>query len=500
MLQDIKRTAKNSIIYGVGFLLSRLVGFLLIPVYTNEKILTTQQYGIQSIIEISIFLLTTVFGIQISSGFFRLYPDKAYENKKNSIFFTSLVFLFVSGLLMLFLLFIFRNYLSIVLFESTKFSYLIVLLGIATFFEIIFQVPNVLIRIQEKPVLFTGSNLIRLVSSLSFTILFIVYYRRGVEGIYEAYILGQLTYFLMISRFSKRNLEFKFDKEVLKEMLSYCYPLAFSAIAGMILVTTDRYLIKFLKTLDDVAIYSLGFKIANTINFLVVASINLALSPILVKKMNDPNNKRFYSKTLTYTVFTVMFFVMGLSFFAKEIIMLTAQHQQYWISYKFVPYIAFGSIFFMLKDLVNIGILISKKTSKIAFVVITMSAINFVLDYFFIYFFSYTGAAIVYLIVYFVYFLWIYHISQKTYYIPYENLKLVKMILLGALLWLISWTLNDINLLLRIPLKLSLIISFPFVLYFLKFYEEAEVIAIRNGWQKWKNPKRWKDNLKNVKL
>ena len=51
----------------------------------------------------------------------------------------------------------------------------------------------------------------------------------------------------------------------------------------------------------------------------------------------------------------------------------------------------------------------------------------------------------------------------------------------------------------RLLLKSLILISFPFILYFLKFYEPAELQSIKGFFTKWSNLKNLGENLKSVK-
>lgn len=90
-------------------------------------------------------------------------------------------------------------------------------------------------------------------------------------------------------------------------MLAYSYPLVFPAIVGSLLTDFDRYIINHFQGLDDVGFYSLGYKVGNTLKVFIVTSVQFGFTPLLRKKMNDPDNKQFYSKVLTYFSFGLCF-------------------------------------------------------------------------------------------------------------------------------------------------------------------------------------------------
>jgi len=90
MLDDIKSALKNTIIYGIGNLSTKLIGFILLPLYTEY--LTVHDYGILGVLEVSSQVVITIFSFGLYQAFFRWYWDKRYINRQRSVFFTCLVF------------------------------------------------------------------------------------------------------------------------------------------------------------------------------------------------------------------------------------------------------------------------------------------------------------------------------------------------------------------------------------------------------------------------
>jgi O-antigen/teichoic acid export membrane protein len=466
---------------------------MLLPLYAKH--LTISDYGILGIIEVSTQLLTTVFGLSLYQAFFRWYWDNEFIDKQKSIFFTSMFFLVLISILIYLGFNSFTDKFSILLFGKIDYSYLLKIMVISAGLQIIAIMPLTLMRLQEKPILYSSTNIIKLIVSFAFTIYFIVSLNRKIEGIYEAQIISYFVFFVISSKYIWKNIKLKFEVKILKEMLSFSLPLVFASISGTILSIADRYCLKFLGNLSEVGIYSLGFKMANTIKVFVVASVNLAISPIIFKMMDKPENKRFYSKIMTYFTFVVMICILGMSFFGKEIIKLLARNRDYWDAYKVIPIISFAILFGMLKDTSLIGINIMKKTKILAIIIFLMSITNIILNIIFIPYFQSIGAAFATLITQFIFFLIVYKYSQKYYYISFEIKKIIKMIGIGIVLFGISLLTNELNLFFRIILKTSLLFSFPIILYFLNFYEEIELLRLKQGWIKWRDPRKWRNNF-----
>jgi O-antigen/teichoic acid export membrane protein len=263
----------------------------------------------------------------------------------------------------------------------------------------------------------------------------------------------------------------------------------------------DRFCINFITGLSELGVYSLGYKIANSIKVLLVTSVQLAINPMIYQMMSRTDNKRFYSKLLTYFCFGITICVLGVSVFSKEIVHLLAiRNPDYWGAYKVIPILSFAVLFGMCKDTSLIGLNLTKKTKIIGLVTIIISSLNIALNIFLISLLNSLGASIAALLSNLLFFVIIYHYAQKYYFIPYEVKKIGLLICLAILIFGISTINFQIPFLLRVGIKLCLVFSLPIVLYYANFYEPVEIQTIKGAWRKWRNPFNWKRNLSKSKF
>lgn len=484
MLGLLKKTFRNSFIYSLGNLSNRLAGFVLLPIYTTQ--LTTAEYGIYGIAEATVFFIATFFGLALYQALFRWFYDKDFINKQKQVFFNVLFVVVISAGLLLLVLSLLKTELAEIVFSEMHCEKLFLLLIFSAALEIIIQIPNTLLRLQERAVLFVISNLLRLTISLSLTVYFLVYQQKKVDGIYEAMIYSQIANLIFLLLFLFKNIKLHIDIKLIKSLLIYSYPLALSAVFAALMQYTDRYVLNYFGTLNDVGVYSLGYKIANSIQAFIVTSVNLALMPMMFKSVNEPNHQRYISKILTYYAYGLMIFILFVSLYSKEIIKVLAQHPNYWSSYYIVPLIAVAIYFSMLKDVTIIGLHISKKTKIISKIIIIASVTNIIINIPLTYFFNNYGAAIAVIITQIVYFILIYNSAQKQYFLPYELKKILLILGVGVIIIVIAFLFNDYSLPFRLVLKFILIILFPVILYLFKFYEPIEILTIKKGLKKFK--------------
>lgn len=495
MFSWIKIATKDSFIYSLGNASTKVIGLILLPLYTDK--LTVAEYGVLGTVEVTIQILITVFSLSLRQALKRWYWDKDYRDRQKAIFFTTLTAAGIGVIMMLVLFLPFAKNLSVSLFGSPEYAFLFKLLLISAALQILSRVVFALMRLQRKTVLYTITNIIKLLLTLGLTIYFIVVLKIGVEGIVAAQIAGFIFAVVINYRFLIKNVVFVFERKVLKEMIAFSYPLVLSSVSSVLLTVADRYTVRYIGGLEAMGVYSLGFKIANVLKIFIINSVNTALMPIKLQMMDKPGNKRFYSKIMTYSALAFIIILLMLSLFSPEVIKLLASNPQYWSAYQIVPVLCFAQLFELLRRQVNFGLIVEKKTKIISTVIISVSILSIGLNIGMVYFFDVMGAATATLLAQVIFFILIYHYAQKYYPVNYELRKIFIMVFIGAAIVVVTFLfINSISVWPRIAIKILFIISFPVLLYFFKFYEPIELKRIKGSWNKWKNPLLWKENFK----
>jgi O-antigen/teichoic acid export membrane protein len=346
--------------------------------------------------------------------------------------------------------------------------------------NIVANVSLVLLRLQERAVKYSLISMTKLFVTLGLTILFVVFMHRNVQGVYEAMLFGEITGLLMISGDIFRNSELKFEYRKLIQMLGYGFPLMLASVSTVLLNTFDRYSLNYLADLDAVGTYTIAFKFANSIKIIVISSIQLSLVPMMFRKMGDPDHKRFYAKSLKYSVYLVMVCVLFLSIFSLEIVKEFVHEKSYWEAANIIPLLSFSMVFVLMKENVLIGLQITKSSALMGSLIAFTALFNLGLNILLIPHYRIYGAAVSTLVSQMVMFFLFFFVSQKKYPIPYELKNIISIIVAGILLFGVSVLSNSWSLLPRLAFKTGLFASFPFVLLLVKFYEPVEIQGIKN--------------------
>ncbi len=500
MIGDIKKAFQKSAVYSIGNMSTKLIGLVLIPLYTDQNYLSVSDYGALGVLEITSQVLVALMSLTLSQSLTRWFWDKEYVDKQKSIFFTSLIALVVLSGIMLAGTVPFSLSFSHLLFKSDAYGYIITLLLINSAMQILITQVQTLLKLQSKALWYSIVSILRLGIILVLTIYFIVYKGKKLDGIFEAQLIGSAVMLLLLIPYTIRNSRARFEVKILMEMLNYSLPLMLASISGVFFTVIDRYSLNYMDGLEKVGVYNLGYKIASTLKVVIITSVQLALSPILMKRINDPDNKHFYSRVMTYFGYGLMFCVVGLSLFSLEVIKVASRDIIYWESANIVAILAFSFFFSMLKDSAFIGLQVVKKTRISGSLIAISSVINLGLNILLIPRFSIYGAAVGTLLSQIIFFAMIYTASQKWYRIPYELSRVLMIIGVGVGLVTVGFFLNRVPIGFRLVLKTVLLLSYPFILYLVRFHHQVEKENIRKILSTWKNPSSFITNLKRLLL
>lgn len=499
MLKSIKTSFRDTVIYSLGNIAVKIVGLILIPLYTNQQYFSVNDFGILGILEICGLVVTAIMASAQPQSLIRWYWDDEFRDKQKGIFFMALsTQVIISGFVCLLLIPLSGTF-SRIIFSGTDYRSVLVLVIISSSIQAVNNILNTLMRLQSKSVLYSITNLLKLAVVLFLTIYLVVSKGMGLQGIYLAQVIGNALIVLLLLGYAIRNAAIFFDPGIFRSMNAYGFPLLLANISAVALTVIDRFSLNSLSVLKSVALYTLAFKITSVLKLVIVDSIKLAVGPMMIKRMYSPDNKRFYSKVLLYSSWVLMFTIVAISAFSYEAIKVLAAGKTYWGAVTIIPVLALSIFFINMKEITVYGLHIAKKTGVIGTIVILSAALSLGLNLLLIPIWDISGAAVATLLTQLAYWLACYYFSQKVFPVPYELEKILIMIIIGMALSFSFQLMNDIVLIPRLLIKSLGVVSFPFLLWLTGFYEPAELAAIKGFFRKWSKLSNLGENMRSLK-
>jgi O-antigen/teichoic acid export membrane protein len=501
MLENLKSILKHSLVYGISNIAQKASGIILLPLFTYY--LSVEEYGRYGLLFITTVIISQSLVLGQSSSVIRYNNLTEYSEKKRSIFFTLIAI--VLTITVAFIVFTELSLDQISSWYGSKEDFKLPL-RVCIYIIAIVTINNLLIgkvRAEERSLLYTTSGLIKILVQIGFTVYFLVILKMGLVGVLLGQLIGELSTILVVAPTLLKEIEFKFEKSIVKDSLSFGFPLVFSAVAINLLNGSDRYIIKFLIGEKVLGLYELGYRVGGIINMVMIIPFNLSLLPMAYKVYQTEGDKDYYKKLKTYFTFLLIWAGLALSLFSKEIVEVFALNSSYYSAYEVVPYIVLAYILYGISTISSLGMFLSGKNLYMAFITMFCAGINIGLNFWLIPEYGIIAAAINTAVAFFIQDLLSILASNKYYKIKYEYLKLTKVFITGFAIFAIASILLTDTMIVNIAIKLFASIFFPLICVGIGCFERSELKIIKKVFLKWKNPMDWLKNfqeeIKNLK-
>ena len=478
MKEKLKELTKDTAIYGISTMLGRFLNFLLVPFFTN--VFLPAEYGVVNILYAYIAVFNIIFMYGMDSAFLKYAAFKDIGDEKEN-FSTPYISVFVTSVVFVSLIVLFRNSIAVFLEVDADKIYLIVLSAFILFFDANVVIPFLKLRLERKAKLFSFLKVINILINIILNVFLIVKLKWGIEAIFVSNLAASVFTLLFIIPTIVKNFRFCFHKKLFKRLLKFGLPYFPAGIAVMLVQVIDVPILQKLTDLKTVGIYKANYKLG-IFMMLFVNMFQFAWQPFFLNNAKEENAKELFSKVLTYFSIVGSLILIILSLFISDIVKINIAGfsiigSNYWGGLYIVPVILFAYFFNGLYVVFSAGIYIEEK-SIYAPIVAGLGAItNVVANYLLIPSLNIMGAALATLASYFVMAAGYYIVTQKFYKINYEYSKLAKIalstIIIGAVYyWLLSAELLNIY--------YKILLALIYIAYILLYvFEKSEMNFIK---------------------
>lgn len=477
MIENLKSVTKDSAYYSIANLMNKIVGFILLPLYTTY--FSVGEYGILALFDTIVDFMNIFSAFGIVEALKRWNKQKEATGDPREVFSNVFYFSVLSAFMFSILLFLVLKKFSTLIFNSEFSNRFILIYILSIITNIILHRVFIQLRSQRLAKANMKFTIIRMSITCIANVILIVYLKMGIESVFLAKLIGNVFTLVLLLPMIIKNLVLRMNFPLLGEMLKFSLPLAVSSSISLIFTFSDRWLLKGLTTLSDVGQYSLAYKITNLIRFLAVNSFLQAYVYTFFDKMHNQEDYNFFKKIVTYFTFVVMLIGLLLVAFSKELILLLAKDPDYYVSYTIIPILMMAILFSGLRQILVLPFYKYKESKYISLISIIAGVINISLNLIFIPIWQSYGAAAATAAAHLFVVFCLYHKGKKFSEFSYETGRVSVVILTGiAFILMLVWA-NKLETITSVILKLIIIISYLLVLYLGKFFAPKEIDAFK---------------------
>jgi len=385
---------KSSGFYFLGNVLSKLVMFLLLPVYTSY--IKPESLGYFDVSYTYLNLITTFLFVDIYVGIMRfVFDSPTASNVKKPI---------LNGLIIFSVSFILYSILAVFLwlrFDIEYIEYIYIYGACLTVNNLL----GYLARALGHNKLFAMSGVISTLTISLLNVVGIVVVKGGIEVLYISSIIGLLVQIVLLERVVRVRdcISFSlFDKELLRKLFHFSIPLSLNSLAFWLLTGYTNVAISYLLDLEANGIYMVAAKFGVAITLLSTC-FNLAWQEVAFKKGNENSDElgRFYSGAINMLI---KFFGLGAVCLIPVSYLLFpfVVKGEYVSSLNLIPLYVIVAVFSVISAFLGQIYAAIKATKEIMYSTMTACFLNLILVPLFIFKFELIGAMVGMLLSYFV--------------------------------------------------------------------------------------------------
>ncbi len=335
-MSKYKELAKNTGIFALANFSSKILIFLLVPIYT--RVLTTTEYGFYDLVYTTIQLFVPILTLNISEAVMRFLMKDGVSKK--SVFLIAVLDIFIGSIAFALLLLV-NNLFSLSDLISQYSIYIFVIFVFYTLNNFLIQFSKGIDKIGVTAI----SGVISTAVMLAMNVILLVVFDWGLLGFFIANVCGYvIPCIYIVSRLRLWELfEIKIDKKLQWEMVYYALPLVLNILSWWVNNTSDRYIVTAIVGIQASAIISVAYKIPqilSTISAIFIQSWQISA----IKIQEDKSDTTFVSNMLLYYNALLLIIASGIILFVKPIsnILFGISFYSAW---ELVPFLIISSLF-----------------------------------------------------------------------------------------------------------------------------------------------------------
>lgn len=415
-----KNLLKKFMEYGVGSIITLLLGFITSPIIT--RLISPDQNGRFSMFNTVTNLLMLVIILGLDQSYVRFYYEEE-ENNRGKLLRECIKIPLFLNLIVAVLILIFYNRVSLYIVDEKSLA-IGILLSLNVFFTIISRFALLQVRMKQRGKLYSLLNIITKIVNLIFVITIFFVYKNNYLTLILSHLVTTIIVAIIAIAIEKKEWTKKGTgklKTKQKEIIKYGLPLVFSMAVTWVFQSIDKITIKEFSGYAQVGLYSGAMTIISLLNA-VQSTFTTFWVPVAFERYSlNPNDKEFFQ--LINKIVTIVMLVIAIGLITFKDIIVLILGPKYREAVFIFPYLVFMPIMYTISETTVLGINFKKKPRYHIHIAIISAIFNLIGNSILVPRFGATGAAISTGLAYIIFFIARTYFSVKLYNVNYGLTK-----------------------------------------------------------------------------
>jgi len=411
----VRRFYRDSLVYVLPAALSSGMAFFLFPLYAHR--FTPQEYGYLDLLLLTGTLIGFTVALEVYQAVGRYVTGEADEELRKSYASTGLLITAATYSIFFCVFELFAGPLTHVLLGAGAPTDLLRVATVWMCVQGLLSFTQSQLRWQLRAGPFATASAVNAIGTAGAAALFVFVFNLEVEGALLGQLAGSALGLLYVAFATRGTFAVRFHMDRCRELLRYSIPLVPSGMGVFLNLYADRLVIQHARSVGDVGIYGVGYRLAAIISLLLVG-FQGAATPLILSGKDDPAIPGDIARIMrVFWALALSSFVV-LSLLATPMLRLLAA-PAYQSASRVVPFLVIASLFAGMYFFAP-GLVIAKKTVTMAKLTALSGVANLALAILLVPPFGIVGAGIATAATSLLWFAALMRASQREYRVPHQ--------------------------------------------------------------------------------
>ena len=432
----LKRVAKDSVLFSLANFGSRILGMLLVPLYV--QFIDPADYGQLDFLQVLSAILSMILVCGLPSAMIRFYHGVERE-QRTPLVSTGLISVVALSMPIAILILILAPQLADLFFQFPNSALYIRILAVTLALTLPTRYLNSFLILRGYSKAFVVTSLGHTALALTLNVVFVAGLRLGVAGLLLASAVSLVPQLLALLWVVRKEVRFAFDKVLLQKLVRFGAPMILASVSGWILSSSDRFFLVHYQDFEQVGLYSIAYKFAAGLNFLLFAPFIRAWTASIFGEQKNADLPAIIRKSARLFVSAALAVGVSASVFIPEVLVLLT-NPKYYGAYIAFPFITASLIAFNFNRLLEVPLHLKNRSGLSGSVGLLAMCANLVLNYLLIPRYGIMGAAIATWLSYSLNNVVFYLLVKRINPVPYPILPTLAFFALGIVLVFVCLT------------------------------------------------------------
>lgn len=389
MKKEIFNLGKDSMIYGVGSVVTRFIGLFTLPIFTSY--LSPEEYGVLAMLALLTMVAHPVFSLGLSAAMGPSYFEGNNPQAKSTAVWTVFIINAYSSSILLVTAWLFPEFLGKMIRLPSEYALLVSLSLTGCAFSILTTSFIQRVQFEKQARLYVMVTLATAITAIIVSLITVVFLGWGAKGMVAGQLSGNAINFFAFLMMGLKATKLSFRASMAKELLRMGLPLVPGFAFLFILMHANKYILEWQVGLGAVGVYSIGFNLGMVIR-IVTGGIATAWYPFFMSYVDrQADVKVIFGRIFTYYVFGVGFLCFMFFVAAKPAVHLLTQ-ESYHGAYMIVGLVALANFIQTLFNLFLPGLYFKKEIQYISLIQGFAALFSLPINYYLIVYLGVLGA------------------------------------------------------------------------------------------------------------